>query len=335
MDKASVRSPSTPLLEVEGLTVEFRSRHGAITAVRDVSYSLGAGESLAILGESGSGKTVSSRAILGLLPPSGRVVSGSVRFAGEGVELLPRRGAATRITGREVAMVFQDALTALNPVFSVGWQIAEVLRIHNGASRRQARREAVETMQRVGIPDAARRFDAYPHEFSGGMRQRMMIAIALALDPQVLIADEPTTALDVTVQAQIMQLLEDLRAETGMALVLITHDLGVVADVADRVLVMYAGRVVESGSVGDVYGNPAHPYTDGLISSSPLVNERVERLVQIPGAPPQPSALPSGCPFHVRCPMVADQCREERPPLEPVGDGRSSACHFSWELLNG
>lgn len=325
---------NAPLLEVDGLSIEFDTAAGTVQPVRDVSYSLLAGESVAILGESGSGKTVASRAVMGLLAPSGRVTAGTVRLQGRDVPLQRNGQRESRVAGRDIAMVFQDALAALNPVFTVGWQIAEVFRVHQKLGRRAARVRTIEAMQRVGIPDAARRFDAYPHEFSGGMRQRVMIAIAIALNPKVLIADEPTTALDVTVQAQIMDLLQDLRRETGLALVLITHDLGVVADVADRLIVMYAGRVVETGPVKEIYRRPAHPYTRGLIESTPRLHGEAERLLQIPGAPPAPSALPNGCSFHPRCPFAADRCQLERPGLDVVGPGRSSACHFVSEVLN-
>ena len=322
-----------PLLTVEGLCVQFGTGARAVQVVNDVSYSLQRGESLAILGESGSGKTVAARAIMGLLPSEGRVTAGRVTFDGRDVPLVTRGRRPTWISGTEVAMVFQDALAALNPVFTVGWQISEVFRVRKRMGRRAARAAAVAAMERVGIPDAARRYDAYPSEFSGGMRQRIVIAIAVALDPRLLIADEPTTALDVTVQAQIMELLKELCHEAGMALVLITHDLGVVADVADRVLVMYAGRTVESGDVRDVYRHAAHPYTHGLIGSSPRADRRSERLIQIPGSPPQPRALPPGCAFHVRCRAVEDRCRVERPELRTVGAGRLSACHLAEDVL--
>jgi oligopeptide transport system ATP-binding protein len=327
------RQAAVPLLTVEGLSVQFGAGSRAVEVVSDVSYSLQRGESLAILGESGSGKTIAARAIMGLLPAEGRVVSGRVTFDQRDVPLVTKGRRPTWISGTEVAMVFQDALAALNPVFTVGWQISEVFRVKNRMGRRESRAAAIRIMERVGIPDAARRYDAYPHEFSGGMRQRIVIAIAIALEPRLLIADEPTTALDVTVQAQIMELLKELCRETGMALVLITHDLGVVADVADRVLVMYAGRAVESGDVRDVYRRSAHPYTQGLIASSPRADRRVERLVQIPGSPPQPRALPPGCAFHPRCAFVKDRCRSERPELRPVGSGRLSGCHFAEQVV--
>jgi oligopeptide/dipeptide ABC transporter ATP-binding protein len=232
-------------------------------------------------------------------------------------------------------MVFQDALTALNPVFSVGFQIAEMYRVHRGSSRDAARKRAVDLLERVGIPSASERIGDFPHQFSGGMRQRVMIAMALALDPDVLIADEPTTALDVTVQAQVMELLADLQAETGMGLILITHDLGVVADVADRVAVMYAGKIVETGPIRELYGRPAHPYTEGLMASIPRVDQKGEDLTPIGGAPPNLLRIPSGCPFHPRCRYRREVCTREEPPLYPVDGRRHSACHFYEEVLDG
>jgi oligopeptide transport system ATP-binding protein len=321
---------SAPLLKVEDLRVEFRIDAGVVQAVNGLSYTLGVGETLAIVGESGSGKSVGAQAVMGIIDsPPGFVTGGSVRF--RGVELLDLPESERRsVRGDRVAMIFQDALTALNPVFSVGWQIAEMFRVHRGVSRKEARERAIELMERVKIPLARERVGGYPHEFSGGMRQRVMIAMALALDPDILIADEPTTALDVTVQAQIMELLAELQRETGMGLILITHDLGVVAEVADRVVVMYAGREVESGAITPVYHSPAHPYTIGLMDSLPRPDVHTERLHPIKGAPPDLLAIPRGCPFHPRCPYAQARCRQEEPELSPVGEGRFSACHF-WE----
>ena len=312
------------LLEVSDLHVEFRVRHGVVQAVNGISYRLDEGETLAILGESGSGKSVSAQAIMGLIDsPPGFVTRGEIRDRGVDLLTMPER-----------AMVFQDALTALNPVFPVGWQIAEMFRVHRGVSRGEARDRAIELMERVRIPSARERVGDYPHQFSGGMRQRVMIAMALALDPDVLIADEPTTALDVTVQAQIMELLADLQAETGMGLILITHDLGVVADVADRVAVMYAGEIVETGDVHSLYRQPAHPYTLGLMASIPRLDQKGGRLEPISGAPPNLAAIPPGCPFHPRCPFAREQpCTTEHPPLYPIAGGRRSACHFADEVL--
>ncbi|HET8787475.1 MAG TPA: ABC transporter ATP-binding protein [Actinomycetes bacterium] len=323
------------LLEVEDLAVEFRTRHGVVKAVNGISFHLDQGETLAILGESGSGKSVSAQAIMGIIDsPPGFVTGGAVRFRGDDLLRLSEED-RRRVRGERLAMVFQDALTALNPVFSVGFQIGEMFRVHRGASRDEARRRAVELLDRVRIPSAADRVGDYPHQFSGGMRQRVMIALALALDPDVLIADEPTTALDVTVQAQIMELLADLQSETGMGLILITHDLGVVADVADRVAVMYAGKIVETGPIGDLYARPAHPYTEGLMGSIPRVDQKGQDLTPIGGAPPNLLRIPSGCPFHPRCRYRQEVCTVEEPPLYEVEGRRRSACHFYQEVLDG
>jgi len=326
---------TTHLLDVEDLTVEFRTRRGVVHAVNGVSFRLDERETLAILGESGSGKSVSAQAIMGILDsPPGFVTGGAIRY--RGTDLLGLREEERRkVRGQRIAMIFQDALSALNPVFTVGWQLGEMARVHRGASRRDARRFAIELMERVRIPNAAQRVGAYPHEFSGGMRQRIMIAMALALNPDVLIADEPTTALDVTVQAQIMQLLADLQDETGMGLILITHDLGVVADVADRIAVMYAGRIVETAEVHELYANPAHPYTEGLLASIPRVDQRGGKLQAIPGAPPSLVTLPSGCSFHPRCSYRRDNCTRDVPPLYEVGGDRRSACHYWQEVGHG
>jgi oligopeptide transport system ATP-binding protein len=313
-----------PVLSVRDLTVEFPTGDGVVSAVNGVDFDLAAGETLAILGESGSGKSVTAQAVMGLIERPGRVVAGSVRFGG--VDLMAASAEdRRRVRGSGLAMVFQDPLSSLNPVWSVGFQIGELFRVHRGLSRKEARSRAVELLDRVRIPAAAQRVGEYPHQFSGGMRQRVMIAMALALDPAVLIADEPTTALDVTVQAQILELLDDLRAETGMGLLLITHDLGVVAETADRVAVMYAGRVVETGPTDAVLSRPAHPYTEGLLASVPRGQfGREERLRPITGAPPSLARIPPGCPFHPRCPYVFDQCRTERPPLAPVQPAESA-----------
>jgi oligopeptide transport system ATP-binding protein len=306
--------------------------------VNGVGFTLGRGETLAIVGESGSGKSVTAQAVMGLVERPGRVKRGSVRFMG--VELLALGEEEWRqVRGRRIAMIFQDPLSALNPVFSVGFQIAEMFRVHQGLDRRTARRRAVELLERVRIPSAAGRVRDHPHQFSGGMRQRVMIAMALALDPEVLIADEPTTALDVTVQAQILELLSELQAETGMGLLLITHDLGVAAEVADRVAVMYAGRVVETGPAEAVLVTPRHPYTDGLLASRPRGEGRLgRRLEPIAGAPPSLSRIPPGCPFNPRCPYAVERCRAELPPLTEVpGTGpsgaRQSACWRTEEVF--
>ena len=321
----------TPLLAVRDLRVDFTVHRSVVRAVRGVSFTLARGETLAVLGESGSGKSVTAQAVMGLLDPRRARVGGAVEF--QGIDLLRTTPAERRrYQGRRIAMIFQDALAALNPVVSVGTQIAEVLRVHDGAPKSAARARAVELMDRVRIPAAGNRYDSYPHQLSGGMRQRIMIAMALALRPDILIADEPTTALDVTVQAQIMQLLMQLRDDTGMALLFITHDLAVSAEVADRIAVMYSGRIVESGSAAEVYANPRHPYTVGLLNSVPRVAARGRRLTPITGSPPSLSALPSGCTFHPRCPMARDICRTDDPPVLTTSPGHTSACHFAEEV---
>jgi oligopeptide transport system ATP-binding protein len=321
------------LLEVENLHVEFRTDYGIVNAVNGISYSLDERETLAILGESGSGKSVSAQAIMGIIDsPPGFITKGSLRF--RGIDLLGLDESERRkYRGEKIAMIFQDALTALNPVFSVGWQIAEMYRVHRGTSKKDARQKAIELMDRVRIPSARERVGDYPHQFSGGMRQRVMIAMALSLDPDILIADEPTTALDVTVQAQIMELLSQLQKETGMGLILITHDLAVVADVSDRLAVMYAGKIVETGSVFEIYENPAHPYTEGLMLSIPRIDQKGRELNPIRGAPPSLMRIPRGCSFHPRCPYAREVCREEVPPLYEVSATRRSACHFYEEVL--
>jgi oligopeptide transport system ATP-binding protein len=321
------------VLEVRDLAVEFRLRDKTVHAVNGLSWSLGHGETLAILGESGSGKSVTAHAIMGTLSAAtARITAGQVWFGGQDILKLPDRE-RRRIRGRRIGIIFQDSLSALNPVFTVANQIGEMFRFHAGMPKRAAEREAVVLMDRVGIPDARRRANAYPHEFSGGMRQRIMIAMALALQPDVLIADEPTTALDVTVQAQIMELLQRLQEEMGMGLVLITHDLGVVADMADRIIVMYAGRAVEHSPVHDLYRAPAHPYTAGLLHSVPRLDRAEEDLQPIGGAPPDMTELPPGCPFEPRCARARDMCHEQRPQLRQAGEGRQSACHFAEEVL--
>ncbi|MBO0611255.1 ABC transporter ATP-binding protein [Myceligenerans salitolerans] len=343
-------SSRAPLLEVRDLAVEFRTAEGTVRAVDGLSYRVDAGRTLAVVGESGSGKSVSSLAVMGLLPDGARVSRGQVLLAGEDLLTLSRREHRDRC-GDRVAMVFQDALAALNPVHTVGYQLTEALRARRGLSRRDAARRAVELLDLVRVPNARGRVKDHPHQFSGGMRQRVMIAIALAMDPDVLIADEPTTALDVTVQAQVLRLLAEIQAERRMGLVLITHDLGVVAGVADDVTVMYAGRVVERAPVRDTFRAPAHPYTRALLRSIPSAasggpqgaDARRPRLSVIPGRPPSPAALPAGCAFHPRCDLAGDLCRSERPPLttalttQPHDDAssypRASACHFAAEVL--
>ncbi|WP_020523545.1 ABC transporter ATP-binding protein [Catelliglobosispora koreensis] len=322
---------SEVLLEVENLTVEFPTDDGTIEAVRGVSYELKRGEALGIVGESGSGKSVTSMAVLGLLPKSARV-SGSVRFMGK--ELLGRSDAElSDYRGKHIAMVFQDPLASLNPVYTVGHQIAEAVLVHNDVGKHEANKRALELLEIVGIPHARQRLTAYPHELSGGMKQRVVIAIAMANNPDVIIADEPTTALDVTVQAQVLEALETARKATGAALVLITHDLGVIAGHAERLCVMYAGRLVETGTVDDIFYTPRMPYTMGLLGSLPRIDTKT-RLVPISGAPPSLLNMPSGCPFSPRCPLVTARCDAEEPTLYHVAAGHGAACHYHERLID-
>lgn len=314
-----------PLLDVRDLAVRFPTPSGPIEAVSGVSFGVTAGETLAVVGESGSGKSVSSLAVLGLLGV-GRVTAGSIRFQGE--ELVgadPER--LRRLRGADIAMIFQNPMSSLDPLFTVGDQIAEALRIHRPVSRRDARRRAVELLTEVGLPDPERRVRSYPHELSGGQQQRVMIAMALACEPALLIADEPTTALDVTVEAQILELLRRMQRDHGTALLFVTHDMGVVAEMADRVLVMYAGQVVEQGAVRDVLRDPRNPYTRALIESIPTpTTPRDLPMPAIAGNVPHPSDLPGGCRFHPRCPSVLDRCSTDDPPLSDLEPGRTSRC---------
>ncbi|WP_381794416.1 ABC transporter ATP-binding protein [Streptomyces niveus] len=322
------------LLEVRDLQVEFHTRDGVVKAVNGVSYSVDAGETLAVLGESGSGKSVTAQAIMGILDmPPGRITGGEVLFKGQDLLKL-KEDRRRKIRGADMAMIFQDALSSLNPVLSVGAQLGEMFIVHRGMSRKDARAKSVELMDRVRIPAAKDRVNDYPHQFSGGMRQRIMIAMAMALEPSLIIADEPTTALDVTVQAQVMELLGELRRELDMGLILITHDLGVVADVADRIAVMYAGRIVESAPVHDIYKAPAHPYTRGLLDSIPRLDQKGRDLYAIKGLPPNLQRIPAGCAFNPRCPRARDICRTDVPPLFEVDENRHSACFFWRETLD-
>ncbi|HSY14377.1 MAG TPA: ABC transporter ATP-binding protein [Jatrophihabitantaceae bacterium] len=322
------------VLEVRDLTVSFASEHGSVDAVRGVSYRVRPGEVLGIVGESGSGKSVSALAVMGLLPRSARV-AGSARL--NGTELLGGDDKAwRRVRGRKIAMVFQDPLSALTPVYSVGDQVAEAITTHRPVGRAEARRRSVELLDLVGIPNAASRVRAFPHEFSGGMRQRVMIAMAVANDPDIIIADEPTTALDVTIQAQVLEVFKTVQQATGAAVVLITHDLGVVAGFADRVLVMYAGKPVEMAQVDRLFAAPSMPYTIGLLGSIPRLDTgRGQPLTPIDGAPPALVALPAGCPFEPRCPVRVDACREVEPSLVDLGDGHAAACHRAGEVEAG
>ncbi|WP_329312925.1 ABC transporter ATP-binding protein [Streptomyces sp. NBC_01262] len=324
-----------PLLEVRDLHVEFRTRDGVAHAVNGVSYTVSAAETLAVLGESGSGKSVTAQAIMGILDsPPGFVTQGEILFRGQ--DLLKMNAEDRRkVRGAKMAMIFQDALSSLNPVLSVGNQLAEMFIVHEGMSRKDAKSKVIELMDRVRIPAARDRVGDYPHQFSGGMRQRIMIAMALALEPDLIIADEPTTALDVTVQAQVMELLAELQREYSMGLILITHDLGVVADVADYIAVMYAGRIVETAPVHEIYRRPAHPYTKGLLASIPRLDQKGQELYAIKGLPPNLLHIPPGCAFNPRCPMAQAVCRTDVPPLYEVSPTRASACHFWKEALDG
>ncbi len=322
------------MLRVSGLSVTFTGGQNDVPAVRDVSLDVGRGEVVALLGESGSGKSVTARAIMGLTDEHTRVHADTL-ILGDTDLLTLGVDARRRLRGEHMSLVLQDALSALNPVLSIGDQIGELFRVHRGASRKQARKQATDLLGLVGIPDPKNRVNDYPHQFSGGMRQRILIAMAIALEPEFLIADEPTTALDVTVQAQILELLDNLRSTLGMGILLITHDLGVVTEVADRLAVMYAGRIVERGDADTVLENPAHPYTRALLRSVPQASLRGGELLTIPGSPPSPGQVPSGCSFHTRCQFAIDVCRSDRPLLEPVDGTWEAACHRSEEVLNG
>ena len=326
---------SEPLLELRDLRTHFRTDDGLVRAVDGVSFTLGAGETLAVVGESGSGKSVTSLSILRLVPsPPGFHAGGEIRFRGRDLVTLPERELRA-VRGREIAMIFQEPQSSLNPVHTCGAQVAEVVRVHERADAPTARARALEMLRLVGIPDPERRLDEYPHQLSGGMRQRVMIAMALACRPAVLIADEPTTALDVTVQAQILELLGRLRRELGMAVLLVTHDLGVVAETADRVAVMYAGQVVEACTVAEAFARPLHPFTAGLLSARPRLGRRTERLPAIGGQVPDPASFPGGCRFHPRCPLAQARCRAELPPLATRADGRQVRCWRADEIAAG
>ena len=333
---ASPAATSAAVLTVRDLRTVFPSEQGLVTTVDDVSFSLNAGETLAVVGESGSGKTMTFLSVLRLVPPPGRVIGGEVLFDGTNISALPVQ-AMREIRGAGIAMIFQDPLTALNPVFTIGDQMLEVIRAHTTMSKRQARARAIDVLERVHIPAPAQRIDDYPHQLSGGMRQRVLIAMAIALRPKVLIADEPTTALDVTVQAQILELLAELRSELGMGMVLITHDLGLVAKYADRVAVMYAGRVIESSPIAQGFGQSRHPYTRSLFRSIPRLDVPADQpLTAIDGQPPDLAKLPAGCAFEPRCFLGngREDCRSERPVLLPTStDVHLSACPH-WRQLS-
>jgi peptide/nickel transport system ATP-binding protein len=305
---------TSPLLEVRNLRVEFPSRHGTLLALDDISFDIAPGEILGVVGESGAGKSLTGAAIIGLLDPPGRVAGGEIRFEGRRIDNLPYEE-MRKLRGRHIGAIFQDPLTSLNPLYTVGRQLTETIRTHLPFNAAQARERAIGLLQETGISAAAERIDQYPHQFSGGMRQRVVIALALAASPKLIVADEPTTALDVSVQAQIISLLKRLCKEHGAAVMLVTHDMGVIAETCDRVAVMYAGRLAEIGPVQAVIHKPAHPYTAGLMGAIPAMVEDRERLLQIDGAMPRLTAIPPGCAFNPRCPRVMDRCRVERPEL--------------------
>ena len=316
--------PPEPLLAVDRLRVEFPTRRGTLVAVHDVSFEIARGEVLGVVGESGAGKSITGAAIIGLVDPPGRIAGGEIRLDGRRIDDLPP-GEMRKVRGREIGAVFQDPLTSLNPLYTVGRQIVETIRTHLPLGEGEARTRAIGLLEEVGIPAADRRIDHYPHQFSGGMRQRVVIALALAAQPKLIIADEPTTALDVSIQAQIIQLLKRLCRDHDTAVMLVTHDMGVIAETADRVAVMYAGRIVEVGPVAAVIHRPRHPYTVGLMGSIPSIGATVERLAQIDGSMPRLDAVPVGCAYHPRCPRAIARCRSERPALAEV-DGTRAAC---------
>ena len=317
---------SNPLLEVESLSVSFATEAGRVGVVEEVSFAIQPGETVGLVGESGCGKSVTAMSIMRLIPsPPGHVEGGRIRLQGEDLLGLDDR-AMRAVRGNRIGMIFQEPMTSLNPTFSIGYQIAEVFRVHRGTGAARARRQSVEILGMVGVGAPERRLDQYPHELSGGLRQRAMIAMALACRPDLLIADEPTTALDVTVQAQILDLLRRLQAELGMSVLLISHDLGIVAEVCERVLVMYAGRIVERAAVDEIFRRPRHPYTVGLMASSPRLGEKRAVLPTIPGMVPSPGGRGPGCYFAERCPRVTKRCRAETPTLEAVGPDHDAAC---------
>jgi peptide/nickel transport system ATP-binding protein len=314
---------SAPLLEVKNLRVEFPTRHGTLVAIDDVSFDIAPGEVLGVVGESGAGKSLTGAAIIGLLDPPGRIAAGEVRFDGRRIDNLGYEE-MRKVRGRHIGAIFQDPLTSLDPLYTVGQQLVETIRTHLPVSASEARRRAARLLQETGIPAAEQRLDQYPHQFSGGMRQRVVIALALAGEPRLIVADEPTTALDVSIQAQIIALLKRLCKEHGAAVMLVTHDMGVIAETCDRVAVMYAGRIAEIGPVDAVIHHPAHPYTVGLMGSIPAMDEDRPRLLQIDGAMPRLNAIPRGCAFNPRCPRVFDRCRVERPDLLDAGATRAA-----------
>jgi len=318
------KAATAPLLEVRNLRVEFNTRRGTLVAIDDVSFDIAPGEVLGVVGESGAGKSITGTAIIGLLERPGRVAGGEILLEGRRIDNLPPEQ-MRKIRGRQIGAIFQDPLTSLNPLYTIGHQLVETIQTHLPMSKDDARKRAIALLAEVGIPAPERRIDSYPHQFSGGMRQRVVIALALCANPKLIIADEPTTALDVSIQAQIITLLKRLCRDNGTAVMLVTHDMGVIAETADRVAVMYAGRIVEIGPVQEVIHNPQHPYTTGLMGSVPAVGQELERLPQIEGSMPRLNAIPVGCPFNPRCPRVFDRCKVERPGLLPA-DNSLAAC---------
>ena len=324
--------PIKALLHVRDLRTYFESEDGTVKAVDGVSFEVTAGETLGIVGESGSGKSVANLSIMRLIPdPPGKIVSGSITFQDRDIlKLAPRE--VRELRGKQIAMIFQDPMTSLNPFMRVASQLMEVTQLHLGHTKEEARRHAIEMLEHVGIPDASERVDGYPHEFSGGMRQRVMIAMALSCKPALLIADEPTTALDVTIQAQILELIKRLKAETGASVILITHDLGVIAGMTDHVIVMYAGKIFEQAPTGELFERPGNPYTQGLLRSLPNPSSEQGKLYQIPGQPPDLAHLPLGCPFAPRCERAEEVCRQEFPPFVQLTHKHFSLCHFAKEV---
>ncbi|MBM7571183.1 ABC transporter ATP-binding protein [Aquibacillus albus] len=319
------------LLQVNNLVTQFRTAEDNLTAVRGISFSVNKGETLCIVGESGCGKSITSLSLMGLLPSNGSISSGSIKLNDE--ELTSKtEEELRRLRGNKMSMIFQEPMTALNPVFTIGYQLREPLMIHRNMSKREADVKALDLLNQVGIPDPKKRLKQYPHELSGGMRQRVMIAMALACKPSLLIADEPTTALDVTIQAQILDLIDDLKQELDMGVIFVTHDMGVVAEIADRVMVMYAGEVVEVGEVEEVFNAPKHPYTKGLLASVPNVDDEFHQLESISGSLPNINEKIDGCRFHKRCPLATDQCREQSPPIFSVSETHQSKCWLQQEV---
>jgi peptide/nickel transport system ATP-binding protein len=323
---------SQPVLSVRNLRVEFPLRRGTLLAVNDISFDIAPGEVLGVVGESGAGKSMTGAAVIGLLEPPGRIAGGTIELSGQRIDNLSPE-AMRRVRGKRIGMVFQDPLTSLDPLYRVGDQLTETILTHTTSTERQARARALDLLREVGIPAAEQRLSSYPHQFSGGMRQRVVLALALAAEPELVVADEPTTALDVSVQAQIIALLKRLCADHGVAVMLITHDMGVIAETAHRIAVMYAGRIVEIGPVYDVVKAPRHPYTRGLMGSIPSLTGDSERLVQIPGSMPRLNAIPPGCPFNPRCPDVFARCLVERPDLIPVERSRAACWLYDQQLV--